>query len=97
MSCSCQSSVISKIAEGMPIMQTINEDVNRIGPSIDPWGTLLVTGPHLDFVQLITTLRAQPFIQSPIHLTVCSSNMNVSSLSVRILWETVPKALLKAK
>lgn len=30
--------------------------LNDIGPSIDPWGTLLVIGLQMDFALLITTL-----------------------------------------
>ncbi|PKU44925.1 hypothetical protein llap_4769 [Limosa lapponica baueri] len=48
------------------------------------------------FVLLITTLWAWAFIQFPVHLTVCSSNLYISSFSVRILQETVSKAFLKS-
>ena len=33
--------------------------LNRSGPSTEPWGTLLVTGNHLDLTQLTTTLWAR--------------------------------------
>jgi len=42
--------------------------LNRTGPSIDPWGTPLVTGLQLDFMLLITSLRARPFSHFLVHL-----------------------------
>ncbi|KAK4825192.1 hypothetical protein QYF61_025120, partial [Mycteria americana] len=63
---------------------------------IDPWGTLLVTGYQPDFVSLITTLWTWLFSQFSIHLTVCSSSPYINRLSMRILWETASKALLKS-
>jgi len=44
--------------------------LNSVGCSIHLWGTPLVTGLQLDFILLITTLRAQLFKQFSIHLTV---------------------------
>lgn len=65
--------------------------VNRIKPSIDPWGTLPATGFQLDFMPLITTLWAWPISQFLVHLPVCSSSLYFSSFPVRILWKTVGK------
>ncbi|KAK4811148.1 hypothetical protein QYF61_019779 [Mycteria americana] len=71
--------------------------LNRIRPSIDPWGTPHVTGFHLDFVPLITTPWARTFSQFSIHLAVCSSSPYINSFSMRILWERVSKAFLKSR
>lgn len=46
----------------------------------------LVTGLQIDFMLLITTLKARPFSQPFIHLTAC-----LSSLHINILWQTVSK------
>lgn len=37
-------------------IQSINETTEQTGPSIDMWGTALVTGIQLDFALLTTTL-----------------------------------------
>ena len=67
----------------LPLMKILN----RIGPLMDPWGTLLLTGVQLDFVPLITTLWAQPFsqflvhcllIQSILHELLCEDTMGES-------------------
>ncbi|KAK4817105.1 hypothetical protein QYF61_027968 [Mycteria americana] len=42
---------------------------NRTEPSIDPWGTRVVTGLQLEFVPLITSLWDLLFSQFSIHLT----------------------------
>jgi len=46
--------------------------LNRTGPIIDPWDTLLVTGMQLDLVPLITPLRApvQTVFNPPHHLLI---------------------------
>lgn len=41
--------------------------LNRTGPTIEPWGTQLVTGLQLDFMLLITTLWDYLFNQYSIH------------------------------
>ena len=51
-----------------PVIQVVNEDLNRTGPSVDPWGTLLVTGLQQDFIPLITTLQGLLLGQFSIHL-----------------------------
>lgn len=56
-------------------------------------GTSPVTGLQLGFVLLINTLWFWPFNES-VNLTVCSSYI---SFSMRILWETPSKALLKSR
>ncbi|KAK1197403.1 TENS3 protein, partial [Pygoscelis papua] len=70
---------------------------NSIGPSISSWGIMLVTCLLVDLVQLITSLWAQPFSQFSIHLTVHLSNPCFVSLFMRMLWETMIKALLKSR
>jgi len=71
--------------------------LNGIGPSVDPWSTLLITGLQLDFMPLITVPWAQPFRQFSIRLAVCSPSPCFRGFSVRILWQTVLKALLKSR
>ena len=63
--------------------------LNRIGPSIKPWGTPQVTGLQWDFVPLITTLWTRLFSHFSVHLTVCSISPYFISLSMRIFWKTV--------
>lgn len=53
------------------------------------------TGFQLDFMPLVTTLWAWPFIQFSTHLFVCFSNSHSNTFSVRILWKMVSKVLLK--
>ncbi|KAK4825951.1 hypothetical protein QYF61_003469 [Mycteria americana] len=71
--------------------------LNRIRPSTDPWGTLLFPGLQLDFVPLIATLWGWLFRQFSINLTISSPSPYFISFSMRILPETVSKALLKSK
>jgi len=74
-----------------------SRSLNRPGPTINPWGMLLITGPQLGFVSLNTTLRACPFSQFSVNFTVCLSTLYFISLSMRILWETVSEGLLKSR
>lgn len=71
--------------------------LNRTGPSIDSWGTSLVTGLLLDLVPLTTTLWIQPFRQFSTHLNTCSSTPYINSFSRRIRWKTVSKAFSKPR
>ena len=68
---SSQFHVISKLSATScrPLMKMLD----RPGPSVDPWGTILVAGLKVDFLPLITTLWVQLLVQFLIHLTVCSS------------------------
>lgn len=66
-------------------------------PSIDTWSIPVVTNLQLDFVPLIIMLLAQYFCQLKIHLTVHFWNPFLISLSMKMLQETVMKALLKLK
>lgn len=70
--------------------------VNRIKPSIDPWGTLPVPGFQLDFMSLITTSGPGHSVSFLIHLPVSSSSLYFSRFPVRILWQTVLESLTKA-
>lgn len=54
---------------------------------------LLATGFQLDFALMITTLQVPPARQFSIHLTRHSSIQHLLSLHMRILGDTVPKAL----
>jgi len=58
----------------VPSSSSLMKKLNKIGPSTDPWGTLQVTGLQLDSAPLMTTLRALPFSQFSVHLTVYSSS-----------------------
>ncbi|KAK1208189.1 ZFR protein, partial [Pygoscelis papua] len=72
-----------------PSSRSLRKILNMTGPSIDPWGTLLVTSLQLGFILLITTLWALLFSQLSVHLTICSSSSYIISLSMRIreaLW-----------
>lgn len=54
-SCHCsQFCVIGKLSA--PSSRSVMKMFNSIGPSTEPWDTLLVTGLQLDFMALITTL-----------------------------------------
>lgn len=76
-----QFCVISKLVEGAlsPITRSIMNMLNRIGPNIEPWDTLLATGLQLNFILLTTILWALPFSQLLIHLTVCLSSPYINS------------------
>ena len=67
------------------VMMSLMEMLSRTGPSIDPWGTLVVTGLQLDFVPLITTLWAWPFRQfsNPPHC------LHVQPVHQQLLYEDV--------
>jgi len=62
--------------------------LNRIRPSIYPWGTLLATDLQIEFAPLITTLRP-PYGKFSVHFTLCSSSPYINIFSMRILWDTV--------
>ena len=73
-----------------PSTRSLNEDKQD-------WTQLpLVTGLQLDFMPLISTLWAQPFIQFSVHLAIYLASPYSISFTVRFLWETVSKALLKS-
>lgn len=55
--------------------------LNRIGCSIDPWGTPLATGIQLDFLPQVTNLWACLFSHFSIPLSACPAH--TSSASVR--------------
>lgn len=76
-------------------MQLINEVVKQYWPKDQPQGKPLEAGLQLDFMLLITTVWAWQFRQPtslPTYL-----NLYFVSLSMRVLWETVLKALLKSR
>jgi len=64
--------IICKLAErtACPILWSLIKRLSNTGPSIDAWGTPIVTDLQLDFVLLITTLRACQFRQLSVHLTI---------------------------
>lgn len=69
------SAIPPKLAEGglCPFIQVTGSPMKTTRPSINPWGTPLVTGLHLDSVPLITTLWALPLRQFLTHLNIHSS------------------------
>ena len=71
--------------------------LNKTGSSTSHWEHYLSTDLQLDSALMITTLWALPVSKFSIHLTVHSSIPHFLSLSTRMLWETVSKALLKSK
>lgn len=87
---STEPAIISKPAEGAPcaFIQVINEKLNNTGPSTGSWGTPLAAGFQPDSV----LHWALPFL---IFLAVHLYYPHFLSILVRILWETVLKALLK--
>jgi len=92
--CTAQLGVICKLAEGtLSLTMSLMKILNNSGPSMDPWGTALVTSIHLDIKPLTTTLWLRPSNQFLIHQTVHPSNPYLSSLERRMLWGTVSKAL----
>lgn len=98
--CYSQIYIISRLAEGalcLPLSRSLMNMFSSIGPSTYPWSTPLVNILQEDFVLLITTLSAWQFSQFSHHLTVHLSNPYFISLSIRMLQETVPKALLKSR
>lgn len=60
--------------------RSLMEMFNMVGPSIDAWGTALVTGLHLAFVTPITTLWPSQFSA---HITVLTANSYFTSLSMK--------------
>jgi len=79
-----------------PSCRSLMKELNRIGPTIDLWGTLLVTGLQLDFMSTITTLSVYAFSHFSIHLTVYSYSPYFISFSTGILQKTMSKAILKS-
>lgn len=88
---STQFGVISKPAQGTdcPRTQTIDEHVEEDWTSTDPRRTMMVSGLQLDFVTLISTL----FNPS----SLCAQPAPTPLFSLRILWHTFSKALLKSR
>lgn len=74
---SSQFFIICKHAEGAfgPIFQVTDEENSQYWPSINPWGTAVVTGLQLDFELVIFTLWVQQFSQFSVHLTVHLSSL----------------------
>lgn len=80
---------IYSIVSSRSVMKTLTET----GPHPDHWGTPQTLGLQVDSAPLITTLRALPFTQFSIHLTLHSSNPHFLSFPTRIFRETASKAL----
>ena len=76
----------------VPLSRSLMKMSDSTSPSIDPW---LVTGLQLDFMVLITICYVWQFSQFSVHLAVHLTSPYLISLSMRMLWETMPEALLK--
>ena len=68
-----------------------------LAPRQTPWGTLLITGLHLDTVPFNSTLCLWLSNQQVIHQIVHSTNPYLSNLKIRMWWRTMPKALHKSR
>jgi len=64
------------------------------GLSIDLWGTTLITDLHSDIEPLTTTLCVRSLNQYLFLQTVLSTNPYPFNSERRVLWGTVPKALV---
>jgi len=80
-----------------PSSMSLIKMLKSIGPKTDPWGTLLVTGLHLDREPLITTLCLRPFNQFLVHPLVHPSNPHPTNLETGMWRGTMSKALLKSR
>lgn len=83
--CTFQLCVICKLADSVPLAALQMKILNSIDPSMDSWGTPLITDFNLDVEPLTITPWAQPSYWFLIHLTVHPSNPYLSSSAVRML------------
>lgn len=82
------SSVNLLMVHPIPLSMSLKKFLNNVDPSMDPWGTPLTTGCHLDTELLTITVWIQPPSQFLIHLIVHPSHIPLSKLEVRIFWQT---------
>lgn len=68
----------------MQIISLLISLINSTGPSTDPWGTLYITGLHLDIET--ATLWIGPFHQFLIHLTIHPSNPYLFNITTKCGW-----------
>lgn len=66
--------------------------LNSVRPSINPWGTQLMTELQLGWSLLITALWSQQFSHFSIYLAVHLSSLYFKGLSVRMFWEMALKS-----
>jgi len=92
-----QLCIINKLAEGdfVTSSKLLIKMLKYTAPSIKPWNTPLVIGLQLDFALLTTIFYVWSFGQFSICLTLHLSNLHFLNMSMRMLWRTVSKALLK--
>lgn len=92
---SSQFGVIHKLAEGIHCsIIYISKILNRTGLNIDPWEKPLGTGLQLDFVTDLPALG--PVIQAVLSLLQGLLIQSIS-FSMRMLWDTMGKALLETR
>ena len=95
--CTTQLGVISKLlrVHSIPPSVSLIEMLKSSGPRMDPWGTPLITGLHLDMEPLTTALWLRPSNQFLIQHILQPSNPSLSNLEVRLWCRTVSKAQLQ--
>ena len=95
--CTTQLGVISKLlrVHSIPPSVSLIEMLKSSGPRMDPWGTPLITGLHLDMEPLTTALWLRPSNQFFTHQKVQTSNLYLSNLEIWMWCGTTPKALHK--
>ena len=95
--CTTQLGVISKLlrVHSIPPSVSLIEMLKSSGPRMDPWGTPLITGLHLDMEPLTTALWLRPSNQFLIQHIVQPSNPSLSNLEIRLWCRTVSKAQLQ--
>ena len=78
--CTTQLGVISKLlrVHSIPPSVSLIEMLKSSGPRMDPWGTPLITGLHLDMEPLTTALWLRPSNQFLIQHIVQPSNPSLS-------------------
>lgn len=73
----------------VPSPRLLIKTINSVGPSVDPWGKLQVTGSRLDFVLLIRTLWVRPCSQFPFNLLIQSTSPEIFFKDARGGWVKV--------
>ena len=98
--CVCpQLGVISKFSEGAldPTDDVADEDIEEYQPQHGPCGTTLITNHHPDMEPLTAALWTQSCSRFIVNSTVHPSNLYLSHLERRMLWDIVSKALLRSR
>lgn len=88
--CTTQLNVICKLAE-VPLNPTmaLMKILNCIGPSMKPWGILIITGFHMGVESLTVTLCTWPPREFLVYLKGHLSNLYLFNLERRIFCRTM--------